>query len=82
VSFGKYTSNEETVMHDGTILPKIGVTDDEIKAKISFDITIKLVSGTNYSGRVTLNLPVGNITTEGTSNFEKTDFSDVIFKRN
>lgn len=45
-------------MHDGTILSKIGVTDDEIKAKLSFDVTIKLVSGTSYSGTVSLDLPV------------------------
>lgn len=33
-------------------------------------------------GNIVLNLPVGNITTEGKSNYEKTDFKDVIFKRN
>lgn len=58
MGFGRYTSEEETVMHDGTILSKIGVTDNEIKAKLSFDVTIKLVSGTSYTGNILLELPV------------------------
>lgn len=55
---------------------------EDIKYNLSFDITIDLVGGTSFTGRVTLDLPVGNILTTGISNYEKTDFSDVIFKRN
>lgn len=80
--YGTYSSDDEEIKHDGTILSKIGIVDEEIKFNISFDITIELVSGTSYTGTVTLDLPVGDITTAGTTNYEKTDFSDVIFKRN
>ena len=37
---------------------------------------------TQFTGRINLELPVGNIIKMGTSSYEKTDFSDVIFKRN
>ncbi len=82
MNFGKYSSDNEEIKHDGTILSEIGVTQDEIKCKVSFDITIELVSGNKFTGTISLELPVGNIITAGTSNYEKTDFSDVIFKRN
>lgn len=49
---------------------------------MTFDITIELISSTKYTGTVEIELPVGNIIQEGTSNKEKIEFSDVIFKRN
>lgn len=55
---------------------------EDIKCQISFDITIELVSGTEFIGTVTVDLPSGNIMQDGTSNYEKTDFTDIIFKRN
>lgn len=58
MDFGTYTSEEETIMHDGTILSKIGVTDEEITSKLSFNVTIKLVSGTSYTGNILIELPV------------------------
>lgn len=82
MNYGTYSSNEEEVKHDGTILSKIGITEDDIKCKVSFDITIEIVSGNKFTGTISLEMPVGNIITAGTSSYEKTDFSDVIFKRN
>lgn len=79
---GKYSSNDETIRHDGTILSKIGLVDEDVKCKISFDITIELASGTKFTGNIKLDVPSGNIVTSGTSNYEKTDFKDVVFKRN
>ena len=70
------------MIHNGTILAKNGIVYNDIKFKISFDIIIELISGTKYTGTVQMELPVGNIIQEGTSNKEKIDFSDVIFKRN
>ena len=58
------------------------LTYEDIQFQITFDITIELVSGTEFTGTVKLDLPSGNIITEGTSNYEKTDFTDIIFKRN
>lgn len=82
MNYGIYSDNAEEIKHDGTILSKIDVKNEEIKTKVTFDLTIELVSGTSYTGTISLELPIGDVTTAGTSNYEKTDFSDVIFKRN
>lgn len=78
----KYSSNEETITHNGTILAKAGLNYEDITCKIYFDMIIELVSGTKFTGNIALDLPTGNILTTGTSDYEKTDFKDIIFKRN
>ncbi len=79
---GKYSSNEETISHDGTILAKAGIEYENIKYKVSFDINIELASGIKFVGNIKLDMPAGNIGVEGISKYEKTEFKDVIFKRN
>ncbi len=79
---GEYSSDEEEVVHNGTILSKINLGYDDIKCKISFDLTIELTNGTKFTGNIPLELPVGNIVNTGISNYEKTDFKDIVFKRN
>lgn len=79
---GKYSSNDETVTHNGTILAKAGLKYEDIKCKVNFDIIIELASGIKFAGNITIDLPSGNILTDGTSEYEKTDFKDIVFKRN
>lgn len=82
-NLGNYQSDyEEEVKHDGTMLKNIGINSvEEIKTKLSFDITLILKSDIIYKGNITLELPVGNIIEEGISHIEKTDLKDIIFKR-
>ena len=81
VSIGKYTSNKDKeITHDGTLLKKIKVTNDEAKFNVSFDLVIT-VENCKYRATVSLQMPCGDITEEGTCSLEKTDMSDVIFKR-
>lgn len=54
---GEFSSSEETVSHDGTILAKAGLNYEDIICKVSFDITIELVSGTKFIGNMKLDLP-------------------------
>ncbi len=61
---------------------KFGLTNEDIECKVSFDITIELASGTKFTGNIALDLPTGDIVKSGTLDYEKTDFRDVIFKRN
>lgn len=78
---GKYSSDKDKeVVHDGTLLKKIKVTDEEIKFDVSFDLVIT-VENCSYRANVTLQMPCGNIIEEGTCSVEKTDFSDLVFKR-
>lgn len=81
-NLGKYISNEDIeIKHDGTLLQKIGIKNEELKCKISFDLSIVLTSEKTYKANIELEIPVGNIINEGTSSYEKTDFKDIVFKR-
>ena len=70
------------ITHNGTILAKSGLNYDNIKCKVNFDMVIELASGIKFTGNIAINLPTGNILIDGTSEYEKRDFKDVIFKRN
>lgn len=78
---GIYTSDADEVKHDGTILTTQNINYKDIKSKVSFDLSIQLKSEITYTATITLDLPVGNVTEEGTSYYEKTDFNDIIFRR-
>ena len=82
VNLGQYTSNEDTeIVHDGTLLKKLGISQEDIKFNVSFDFVIQ-VSNYEYTANINLDLPYGNILEEGTSSLEKVDMSDIVFKRN
>lgn len=78
---GKYTSEEDEIRHDGTLLGKAGIIDEELNSKVSFDVSIVLKSEKTYKAKIELQLPVGKVVQEGTSSYEKTDVKDIVFKR-
>ena len=81
VGLEQYSLDEdEEIIHDGTLLKRINLTNEDILFDVSFDLVIT-VQNASYRGNVSLQLPCGNILEEGTSSLEKNDFSDVIFKR-
>ncbi len=77
----RYTSNEEILEHNGKLLNKVGITYEQVKSKVSFDLTICLESDISFKANIELELPVGDITKDGSSNLEITDMKDIIFKR-
>lgn len=78
---GQYSSDsDKEIIHDGSLLKKIKVLEEEIEFEVSFDLIIT-VDNCSYRAKILLQMPCGNISEEGTSSIEKTDFSDVIFKR-
>ena len=78
---GRYSSKEDKeIVHDGTLLKKINLIEEDVKFKVSFDFVIE-VSKHQYRANIVLELPCGDILEEGTSSIEKTDMSDIIFKR-
>ncbi len=78
---GTYSSDKEKqITHDGTLLNKIKVSNEEIAFEVAFDLVIT-VDNCSYRANVKLQMPCGNIIEEGTCSLEKTDMSDVIFKR-
>lgn len=79
---GKYETNDTTeIKHDGTLLAKCGIQNDDIKFKISFNIEIILESGIVYKAYVAQDLPIGNVVDQGVTNYQKTDLTDIVFKR-
>lgn len=58
MSYGKCALDGETISHDGTILAKAGLKYEDITCKASFDIAIELTSGTIFTGRINIDLPV------------------------
>lgn len=79
---GTYASGEdEEIVYNGSLLSKLGITNNDVKSKISFDVTIELDDGKKYSGKVTLDITCDQLVENGSSQQEITDFSKVIYKR-
>lgn len=76
----EYISNDEEINHSN-LLKNSGTTNEELKVKMTFDLTIKIESGKEYMANVSLDLPVGDVIEEGTTSIEITDLSNIIFKR-
>lgn len=80
-NLGEYISDEDQeIRHDGTLLTKIGITNEELNCSVSFDLSIELKSDKNYKTRVTLEIPKGNLTQEGTTNYQ-IGIDELVFKR-
>lgn len=78
---GQFLSDaDDVIKHDGTILKKANLTQEDLQSRITFDFLIEVRNKT-LKTNITLDIPSGNIVEEGTCSFEKTDFSDVVFKR-
>lgn len=81
-NLGNFISNESTeITYDGNLLQNINVSLEQIEFAVSFDILIKTNSDITYKGTVLIELPAEDIIEKGSSNFEITNFDDVVFKR-
>ena len=79
---GAYSSGEDTeIPYDGRMLSKLGITSEDVKSKVAFDLVIELEDGKTYAGRIDLDLNCEGLVENGTTKQEITDFSNVIFKR-
>ncbi len=82
MNLGAYVSNENTeVVYDGRLLSNLGIHQEEIHFKVSFDIIIETSDAIKFKGTIALDMPVDNVIEEGSTSIEITDFSNVIFKR-
>lgn len=77
---GEYVSNEDgEIKHDGTLLQKVGVNNEDVSFKVSFDVVINL-RNKSYVSSVVLDLPCeNNLLEQGTCSKEITE--RFIFKR-
>ncbi len=79
---GSYVSNEDKeIIHDGTLIGKVGVTNEELNFTISFDLSIESKSEKKFKTRITLEMPKGNLIQEGTTNYQIFGTDELVFKR-
>lgn len=79
---GTYSSGDDTeITYNGTMLSKVGITNEDVKSKVSFDLIIELDDGKKYSGRIDIDINCDGLVENGTTQMELTDFSSVVFKR-
>ncbi|MFR3182930.1 MAG: hypothetical protein ACLTPN_04900 [Clostridia bacterium] len=79
-NIAEYKSNEEEINHN-QLLKKAGITQEKLKIKLTFDLTITMEEGKKYKTTIDLEMPQGNIIEDGITSTEITDLSNVIFKR-
>lgn len=81
-NLGDFISNEGTeIAYNGSLLSKVGIALEEIQFDISFDMIIQTSENVSFKGTINTKFPSGDIITQGTSNTEITDFSNIVFKR-
>ncbi len=81
MGIGTYSSNkDDKIVHDGTWLKKLEIQKEQVEFTVSFNYTIETTKA-KYMANITLDLPTGDISKDGSSYLEKTDMSDIIFKR-
>ena len=72
------TSSEIT---SNQLLKSANVNEEDLKSKITFDLTIKTEDGKEYKATLSYDVPVEGVVENGTSSKEITDFNDVVFRR-
>ena len=79
---GTFTSNENIeITYDGKLLSNLGITIDQIKFQVAFDVIITTSEKVSFKGTINLDVPVETVIEEGSSSREIIDFSNVVFKR-
>lgn len=81
-NIGTYTSNDDEEINYNKLLNKLNVSEEELKAKVTFNLTITLNSGKVFKAEnVAIEIPNQNIVNEGTVGQEYTDLQNIVFKR-
>lgn len=80
-NLGTYSSNEEEINYDGRILNLENIKNEDIKFTIKFDLLIELVDGKKYKTNIQLELPVGDILTNGVEVVEYENIESLLYKR-
>lgn len=81
LNIGTYQTKEDgDVTHNGTILKKIDTKTEEVQFDIFFNLAIYMKNKV-YRTNLALSLPTGDVAEKGITHIERTDFSDLVYKR-
>lgn len=81
-NIGVYQSNDDGEINYKELLKKANINEEQIKAKISFDIILKLNSGKSFKAEnIELEIPNSNLKEQGTTGEEYEKIEDIVFKR-
>lgn len=75
-----FESNDNTVTYNGSLLKKLGITQEDIQFTILFDILIETKTRENFKTTVMLDLPTGNIVQEEVSTYQ-INKNELVFKK-
>lgn len=81
-NIGTYISNDDEEINYENLLSKLEIEENDLKAVVSFDITIALDSGKVFEAQnIAIQIPNENIVQEGTAGQEYTSLENIVFKR-
>ena len=81
-NIGTYLSNEEEEINYKTLAKKININENDLKSKITFDMTITLNSGKAFkSESIAVEVPNKDIVEKGTVGIENKELNEIVFKR-
>lgn len=80
-NIGEYQGNAEKMTYDGTLLKRVGIKYEDIKANIQFDLVLETVSGKKYKAEIKLDIPAEDITEKGIVKIEDNELKNIVFKR-
>ena len=78
---GNYVSNDDQEVKHSELLKKLSINNDDLKFKVTFDITINLDSNKSYKANMSLDLPVNDVVNNGTQSLNIDNTDDIIFRR-
>ena len=79
----EYTSDISTTdtVTTNQLLKNANVKEEDLKAKLSFDLSITTEEGKEYKTTISLDIPVEGVVEKGTASKEITNLDDIVFKR-
>ena len=80
-NISQYISQTDEQIDHSQLLKLTNLTQDDLKAKLLFDIVIKLNGGKKYQATINLDIPTNEIIEKGTVGIDIADLDNIIFKR-
>lgn len=81
LNVSEYLSNELKELTNLELLNLTNVNEEDLKASISFDLTINLASNASFKTTINIEVPISGIVKSGKSSEENVNIDDIKFKR-